>query len=287
MSSDAHAMTALVKALDFIEGSLQEAIGISDVADAASYSLYHFCRLFNRYVHHTPYDYLMRRRLAEAARELKQTDKQIVDIAFEYQFNSHETFCRAFKRFTGMQPKEWRKKGIEDRRFAFSRRTKQHLQFIHGGLLAKTEVIEHRALILAGVSTIIKPGADSVRPLWRLLEKEAPFINNAVQPISLYSVKTYPDNWEQDGIIYMAAVEVKKLDEVNPCLTVKPLSAGTTYAVFSISGPYQPAMDYIYQTWLAKSGRRPAYPLEIECMGTDWSHTSAEDLVRKVLIPIT
>jgi len=285
MSSDAHAMTALVKALDFIEDSLQEAIGISDAAKAASYSLYHFCRLFNRYVHHTPYDYLMRRRLTEAAQELKQTDKQIIDIAFDYQFNTHETFCRAFKRFTGMQPKEWRKKGIEDRRFTFSRRTTQHLQFINGGILAKPELIEHRALILAGVSSIIQPGADTVRPLWRLLERESAFIKNAVQPLSLYRVKTYPDNWEQDGIIYMAAVEVTSLDEVNPVLTAKLLSAGT-YMVFSIAGSYQPAMDYVYQTWLAKSGRRPAYPLEIEVMGKDWPHTSSEDIKRKILIPI-
>jgi AraC family transcriptional regulator len=285
MSSDAHAMAALVKALDFFEEFLKEDIGISDAADAASYSLYHFCRLFNRYVHHTPYDYLMRRRLTEATRELKQTNKQIIDIAFEYQFNSHETFCRAFKRFTGMQPKEWRKKGIEDRRFAFSRRTKQHLRFINSGILAKPELIEHRALILAGVSSIIQPGADTVRPLWQILGRESAFIKSAVQPLSLYSVRTYADNWEQNGIIYMAAVEITTLEEINPVLTVKLLPAGT-YAVFSISGPYQPAMDYVYQTWLAKSGRRPAYPLEIEVIGKNWPHTTSEDIKRKILIPL-
>lgn len=285
MSSDAHAMSALVKALDFLEESLQEDIGISDAADAASYSLYHFCRLFNRYVHHTPYDYLMRRRLTEAARELKQTDKQIIDIAFEYQFNNHETFCRAFKRFSGMQPKEWRKKGIEDRRFAFSRRTEQHLRFINSGILAKPDLIEHRALVLAGVSSIIQPGADTVRVLWQILERESALINNAVQPLSLYSVKTYPYQREQNDIIYMAAVEITTLGEINPVLTVKLLPAGT-YAVFSISGPSQPAMDYMYQTWLAKSGRRPAYSLEIEVMGRDWPHSSSEDAERKILIPI-
>lgn len=286
MSSDSHAMTALVKALDFFEESLKEDIGISDVADAASYSLYHFCRIFNRYVHHTPYDYLTRRRLTEAARELKQTDKQIIDIAFEYQFNSHETFCRAFKRFTGMQPKEWKKKGIKDRRFAFSRRTKQHLWFINNGILAKPELIEHRALVLAGVSSVIQPSSDTVRSLWRMLERESAFINNAVQPLSLYNVKTYPDQWEQDGIIYMAAVEITTLEEISPVLTVKILPAGT-YAVFGISGPSQPAMDYVYQTWLAKSGRRPAYPLEIEIIGKNWPHKSSEDIKRKILIPIT
>jgi AraC family transcriptional regulator len=285
MPSDAHAMAALVKALDFIEDSLTEDIKISDAADVASYSLYHFCRLFNRYVHHTPYDYLMRRRLTEAARELKQTDKQIIDIAFDYQFNNHETFSRAFKRFTGMQPQEWRKRGIEDSRFAFSRRTKQHLQFITNGILAKPELIEHRTRILTGVSSLIQPGADTVSPLWRMLERESALIKNAVQPLSFYSVRTYTDNWEQDGIMYMAALEITALEDINPILTVKPLPAGT-YAVLGIAGPYQLAVDYIYQTWLAKSGRRIAYPLEIESLGTNWPRAGSGDIKRNVMIPV-
>ena len=90
-------LTAIGKALDFIEDNLEENIGVADMADAAGYSLYHFCRVFNSIVHHTPYDYLMRRRLSESARALVETDRKIIDVAFEYQFNSPETYSRAFK----------------------------------------------------------------------------------------------------------------------------------------------------------------------------------------------
>lgn len=82
------------QAVDFIEDNLKEAIAVADVADAVSYSLYHFCRTFNQATHHTPYDYLMRRRLSLAAQELLQTDKKIIEIALDYQFNSPETFSR-------------------------------------------------------------------------------------------------------------------------------------------------------------------------------------------------
>jgi AraC family transcriptional regulator len=98
-------------AIDFVEAHLKEEITVADMADSAGYSLYHFCRTFNGLVHHTPYDYLMRRRLSESARELIRTDKRIIDIAFDYRFNSPETYSRAFKRMFGLQPSQWKEQG--------------------------------------------------------------------------------------------------------------------------------------------------------------------------------
>ena len=91
------------RAIQFIEKNLKADIAVADMAEAASFSLYHFCRVFSQVVQHSPYDYLMRRRLSEAARELVETDKKITDIGFDHQFNSPETFSRAFKRMFDMQ----------------------------------------------------------------------------------------------------------------------------------------------------------------------------------------
>ncbi len=63
-------------AIDFMEAHLQDEITLADVADTVSYSLYHFSRVFSETVHHTPYDYLMRRRLSESAHDLLETDKK-------------------------------------------------------------------------------------------------------------------------------------------------------------------------------------------------------------------
>lgn len=57
----------ILRAVEFIELNLREPVSIKDAADAAGYSLYHFCRVFNSVIHHSPYDYIMRRRLSEAA----------------------------------------------------------------------------------------------------------------------------------------------------------------------------------------------------------------------------
>jgi AraC family transcriptional regulator len=107
MKATEPAITSIFNAIEFVETNLTEEMTIADMADAVFYSLYHFCRMFNGIVHHTPYDYLMRRRLSKSARELIETDKKIIEIAFDYQFNSPETYARAFKRMFDMQPSQW------------------------------------------------------------------------------------------------------------------------------------------------------------------------------------
>ena len=101
-------LTAICRAVDFVEDNLTEVITVADMAAAASYSLYHFSRTFNHVVHHTPYDYFMRRRLSESARQLAETDRKIIDIALDYQFNNPETYSRAFRRMFGVQPSRWK-----------------------------------------------------------------------------------------------------------------------------------------------------------------------------------
>ena len=46
-------IASMVKAVDFIENNLREEITVADIAEAVASSLYHFCRMFNRFIHHT------------------------------------------------------------------------------------------------------------------------------------------------------------------------------------------------------------------------------------------
>ena len=95
--------TSIVLAIDFVEENLGEDITIADVAEATGYSLYHFCRVFTQATHHPPYDYLIRRRLSQAAQDLLASERRIIDVALDYQFSTPETFSRAFKRLFGIQ----------------------------------------------------------------------------------------------------------------------------------------------------------------------------------------
>ena len=57
-------------------------------------------------------DYLRQRKLAFALREVRDSEKSLLDIAFDYGFSSHEAFTRAFKTTYGIAPSEYRKKPI-------------------------------------------------------------------------------------------------------------------------------------------------------------------------------
>jgi hypothetical protein len=83
----------------------------------------------------------------------------------------------------------------------------------------------------------------------------------------------------------MAAVKVKTWDGVPPTLTIKRIPAGA-YIEWPFSGSQNPAMDYLYQTYLSKSGQRPAYPLDMEFVGHDWRRIKSMDDTRKILVPV-
>jgi len=276
-------IASICRAVDFVETHLKEEIAVADMADAAGYSLYHFCRTFNSLVHHTPYDYLMRRRLSESARELVETDKRIVDIAFDYRFNSPETYSRAFKRMFGVQPSQWKEHGRLDRRFLMPRLTREHLTHVNAGDYLRPVLEERDVFQVAGLMTLVADDGETVSRLWELLARELAGVEDA----DYYGITWYPAGWEKDGFFYMAGVEVKAMDGVNPALVVKaipPLKCARFIHKGS-RGDLQLTLDYIYRTWLPKSGERLAYPLEIVCYGRDMSAARGDGEL-EVYIPI-
>lgn len=97
------------KSIEYIENNLKSKIELKDLAAAAFLSKYHFHRVFHAAVGEPVAEYIRNRRLKEAANELINTDAKVVDIAFKYQFSSSEVFTKAFKKFFGMPPREFRK----------------------------------------------------------------------------------------------------------------------------------------------------------------------------------
>lgn len=95
--------------LNYIEENFGEEITLEKAADLTGFSKFHFTRLFKEQTSSTFYDYLIKRRIHEAQR-LLYTNTSITDIAFQTGFNNSTTFCRSFKKVTGMSPSEYRNK---------------------------------------------------------------------------------------------------------------------------------------------------------------------------------
>lgn len=104
-----HAWEAIQTSLDYIKDHLKEDITIEQLANLSGLSVFYFQRLFTRLVKKSVFEYIKARRVADAKKELRDSDKRILDIALDYGFASHEHFTRNFKAIYDITPEAYRK----------------------------------------------------------------------------------------------------------------------------------------------------------------------------------
>ena len=92
-----------------IKNHNDEALTLRSLSRRLGYSEFYTTRKFKEISGMQLRDYLRRRRLAFAFKEVRDSDKSLLDIAFEYGFSSHEAFTRAFKAAYGTTPSAQRK----------------------------------------------------------------------------------------------------------------------------------------------------------------------------------
>ena len=95
-----------------IRNKNDEALALSTLAQKFGYSEYYFSRKFKQISGMQFRDYLRYRKLAFALNQIRNTQNNILDIALDYGFSSHESFTRAFKSAYGITPSEYRKKEV-------------------------------------------------------------------------------------------------------------------------------------------------------------------------------
>lgn len=89
-----------------------EALALSRLAERMGYSEFYVSRKFREISGMQFRDYLRYRRLAFALKELRDTDRRILDIALDYGFSSHEAFTRAFGEAYGISPADYRSRPV-------------------------------------------------------------------------------------------------------------------------------------------------------------------------------
>lgn len=97
------------RVLDYIEGNIDKALSLEKLADVASFSRFHFHRIFAAMVGETTNQFIQRIRVNKAAGQLAgYPDKSITAIALDCGFSGSATFARAFRERFGMSASEWR-----------------------------------------------------------------------------------------------------------------------------------------------------------------------------------
>jgi len=100
------------RAIRFIETNLKEDIRVGDIARGASYSQFHFTRVFMELTGETPGAYLRKRRLEKAASEIL-AGRDILEAAIDSGFSSQGTFTRSFKTHFRTTPGTYKKSGLD------------------------------------------------------------------------------------------------------------------------------------------------------------------------------
>ncbi|RUX42085.1 AraC family transcriptional regulator, partial [Mesorhizobium sp. M4A.F.Ca.ET.050.02.1.1] len=99
------------KALWFVESHLPDAISLDDVAQSSGVSRFHVTRAFGAATGRSVMGYMRARRLSEAARKLAGGAPDILSVALEAGYGSHEAFTRAFRDQFGTTPELVRAQG--------------------------------------------------------------------------------------------------------------------------------------------------------------------------------
>src|SRR5437660_12057834 len=101
-------MNPAQKALWFIESHLADALTLDDIAGIAGVSRFHLVRAFGAATGFSVMRYARARRLTEAARALARGAPDILSLALDADYGSHEAFTRAFRDHFGVTPEAGR-----------------------------------------------------------------------------------------------------------------------------------------------------------------------------------
>ncbi len=280
------------RSVDYIEANLDQTISINAVAREAGMSQWHFQRMFRGLTGDTVKDYIRSRRLGQALDLLLNTNQRIIDIALQADFESQESFTRAFKAAFDITPAQYRKAG---KRHPFPKKIKfdqDYLEHINKGMNTVPEIYMQKEMCFVGLRTSFF-GTDSEKnnigeklpPLWQQFLSRLPEIRNTVGGTCYGIVRQLKEN--SDELEYFCAIEVTALSDIpEGMLTIK--TPACTYAKFTHKGAVNlidSTVNYIYSTWLPRSGRRHTYAADLEFYGAGYRPDSDESIMHYA-IPI-
>ena len=97
-------MNPVAKALWFIESHFADDVSLAEISEVAGVSRFHMVRAFGVTTGHSVMRYVRGRRLSEAAKALAKGAPDILMVALDAGYGSHEAFTRAFRDQFGLTP---------------------------------------------------------------------------------------------------------------------------------------------------------------------------------------
>ena len=104
---------SMSKAIRYIEEHLTDDINTDEISSRAYSSNSHFQLIFHLVMGMTVGEYIRNRRLSLAAQDLLKPNSKIIDVAMRYQYDTQESFSKAFTRFHGIPPSKAQRRKVK------------------------------------------------------------------------------------------------------------------------------------------------------------------------------
>ncbi|PWL40519.1 AraC family transcriptional regulator [Flagellimonas aquimarina] len=101
--------TRVHRVFEFIDENLASDLSLKAVSEVAFFSPFHFHRIFKFVTGETLNQYVSRQRIEKSALDLLHKSVTTTEIAHNYGFSDNSSFSRAFKKFFGVSPTEFKK----------------------------------------------------------------------------------------------------------------------------------------------------------------------------------
>lgn len=97
------------RAIEYIQMHYQEMITVNDIADYVCINRSYLSTLFQRELHMSPQQFLLKFRITKATDFLINSDVSIKNISYSCGYANQLAFSKAFRKITGMSPSAYRK----------------------------------------------------------------------------------------------------------------------------------------------------------------------------------
>jgi AraC family transcriptional regulator len=276
-----YSMNPVGKALWFIETRLGSDISLPQIAAFSGTSRFHLLRAFGAATGHSVMRYVRGRRLTEAARQLSAGAADILAVALDAGYGSHEAFTRAFRDQFDLTPEAVRAQSHIDNITLVEAITMDEALVD----LEEPRLENGRTLLVAGLGERYTFDTNQGIPFqWQRFQ---PYIGNIPSQIgnTAYGVCCNSDG--AGSFEYIAGVEVSDFTDLPRELSRVRIPV-QRYAVFSHRDHISTMRNTVYtiwNKWLPSSGHEVADAPDFELYGESFNSRTGVGTV-EIWLPI-
>lgn len=256
----------ICKTIEEIENNIDKEINIQSLAQMNYLSPFHFHRIFKAFTGHSLIYYARKRKLNKASYDLVYTNRKIIEIAFDYGYESSEAFSRALKKESNFSPSTVRKDKICNIGIEKLSLFTANYENKYSGEAFSYSIIDLKPFVLAGVHANMtleneKNYVDINKIYLKLKNLRKTLENDLIDELREHHFGiAYSNNLDLKNpyayeFSYYRAYEIKDIKHFPSSIITKKIDwcKCAKFNVGSSFHDHQKALYYIFGHWLPKS----------------------------------